>query len=317
LGGKMKIDACFFCGNVISGKVSREHIFGDSFLGYLDLKRANLTSSQTHATSYSKVKVPSHRNCNNREGSWFESYVLSIVRTMDRNLDHLADLHTSTGEPINEGLRQAFTQWLAKLYFGLIYWEVGLKKHADPARQRWLVEILEGYEFDYLRRCYTQNLGFKLPSSLFHFRVPDAPEPGFRFDFGTGLPHGLVYIRFRNHLLVTALGDGNLVREWFQDEHVELCQAHLLAQSAADPVAYLHAVAHIWAVREWLPIQPRLELDNDGINDQTREGLELRPAIDDVAVNARAKEIFDEHASKWKNAAQQALAADAPRAARV
>jgi hypothetical protein len=302
----MRTDACFFCGNTISGKVSREHIFGNSFLGYLDLKRANLTSSQPFATSYSKVKVPSHRNCNNREGSWFESYVLSTIRTMDLNLNHLADLHTSTGEPINGGLRQAFTQWLAKLYFGLIYWEAGLTKHADPARQRLLVQILDGSGFAYLRRCYAQNLGFKLPSSIFHFRVPDAPEPGFRFDFGTALPHGLVYIRFRNHLLVTALGDGNLVREWFRDEQVELCQAHLLEQSAGDPVAYLHAVAHVWAVREWLPVQPRLEFDEDGIHDRTREDCEVRPAIDEVAVNTRANEIFAEQASKWIDAAKEA-----------
>jgi len=99
---------------------------------------------------------------------------------MDGNLDHLADLHTSSGSPINEALRQAFTQWLAKLYFGLIYWEVGLKNHVNPVHQRWLSEILDDPQFSYLRRCFIQDLGFKIPSSLFHFRVPDPSTPNFR-----------------------------------------------------------------------------------------------------------------------------------------
>jgi len=97
----MRTDQCFFCGNVISGKVSREHIFGNSFLGYLDLKQDKLKSSQPHPTSYSKLKVSSHRDCNNREGSWFEAYVLSIIQTMDGNPEHLKDVHTSTGDFIN------------------------------------------------------------------------------------------------------------------------------------------------------------------------------------------------------------------------
>lgn len=308
----MKTDACFFCGGEISGKRSREHIFGDGFLGYISLKEGKLTSSQPHPTSYSKLKVASHKACNNQEGSWFESYVLSIIRTMDGNLDHLAGVHTSTGDCINEALRQAFAQWLAKLYFGLIYWEAGLKNHVDPAHQRWLCEVLDSPQFAYLRRCYTDNLGFRLPSSLFHFRVPDPPSPTFRFDFGNGLPHGLIYIRFRNHLLISALGDGNLVREWFTDAHVKQCQAQIIEQSGSDPIAYLHAVAHIWAVREWLPVQPLIEFHEGGIEDRSRQSLVQRPSIDGEAVNTRAREIFDEHAAKWKKAsvAQQTAPRD-------
>jgi hypothetical protein len=308
----MRTDCCFFCGGEISGKPSREHIFGDSFLGYLNLKEGRLTSLQPHPTSYSKLRVAAHKTCNNQQGSWFESYVLSIIKTMGDNLDHLAGVHTSTGDSINEALRQAFTQWLAKLHFGLIYWEAGLKKHVDPAHQGWLHEILDSPQFAYLRRCFTDDLGFRLPSSLFHFSVPDPPAPTFRFDFGNGLPHGLVYIRFRNHLLICALGDGNLVREWFTDEHVNQCQAQIIEQSGSDPIAYLHAVAHIWAVRELLPVQPLIEFQGSSIVDLSRQGLAMRPSIDDEAVNKRAREVFDEHAAKWKKAsvAQQTAPRD-------
>lgn len=220
----MKLDACFFCGKEIDGKISREHIFADSFLKYLDLKEQTVTSSLPHPTAYSKVKVPSHGPCNNQSGSEFEQYVLGLIKIMDSNLDHLSALHTNTGEPVNEGARQALTQWLAKLYFGLVYWESGLKTHANPEYQKWLRGLLVGPEFAYLRRCFTEQLAFKIPSSLFHFHVPDPPEPAFRFDFGNGLPHGLFYIRFRNHLLVTALGDANLVHEWFTEQHASSMQ---------------------------------------------------------------------------------------------
>ncbi|SRR6266852_5951204 len=98
----MRPDLCFFCGEAILGKRSREHIFGDSFLAYLGLKQEKVSSSQPHPTSYSRVKVPAHKHCNNGAGSAFERYVLSLIRTMDFNLDHLAAVHTDTGEPLNE-----------------------------------------------------------------------------------------------------------------------------------------------------------------------------------------------------------------------
>lgn len=292
--------ACFFCGEVISEKISREHIFGDSFLAYIGIKEEQLASLQPHPTSYSKVKVPSHNTCNNRAGSEFEGCVLSLVKTMDSNVDHLVAVHTATGDPLNEAVRHVFTQWLAKLYFGLLYWESGLKRHADPSHQQWLSSLLDGPEFAYLRRCFTERLEFRLPSSLFHFRVPDPPELAFRFDFGSGLPHGLFYIRFRNHLLVTALGDGNLVRDWFTEGHAKVMQDSIDERSGHDPVAYLHPVSHIWAVREWLPIQPRLEFEDWGIRDRSREGHSDCLPIDAEAVNRRAAAIFEEHASKWK-----------------
>jgi hypothetical protein len=302
----MKTNECFFCGGVTSGKNSKEHIFGDSFLQYLDLKQESIRSSQPHPTSYSKVKVPSHESCNSRAGSEFESYILSLVKTMDTNLDHLATVHTATGERVNGALREAFTLWLAKLYFGLLYWEAGLEKHADADHQHWLRGLLDVPEFAYLRRCLRERLAFKLPSSLFHFRVPDPPEAALRFDFGNGLPHGLVYIRFRNHPLVAALGDANLVREWFTEEHVTAMQQWIDELSAKVPLAYLHPVSHLWAVREWLPIEPRLEFGEWGIRDCSRHGFAERPPIDEDAVNNRAAEIFAEHASKWMNEANEA-----------
>lgn len=299
----MDFDACFFCGEPIDGKTSREHIFSDKFLEYLGLKQEKVTSSLPRSTSYSKVKVPAHSSCNSGRGSEFEAYILRLIKSMDANLAHLSAIHTAFGEPLNESLRHAFTQWLAKLYYGLLYWEAGLETHVDPDYQRWLGSLLAEPEFAYLRKCFVDQLAFKIPSSLFHFHVPDPPEPAFRFDFGNGLPHGLFYVRFRNHLLVTALADANLVHQWLNEEHVSSLQLSITQLSAQDPAEYLHAVAHIWAIRELLPVAPRLEYQDRDILDRSREGYSQCPAIDSEAVNSRAAELFQKLVAKWKGTA--------------
>lgn len=103
----MKPKACFFCGEEIAEKISREHIFADSFLKYLDLKDEDVKSSLPHPTGYSKVKVPSHPQCNNQTGSVFEEYILGLIKTTDSNLDHLNALQGPTSDPVHDGLRQA------------------------------------------------------------------------------------------------------------------------------------------------------------------------------------------------------------------
>lgn len=133
--------------------------------------------------------------------------------------------------------------------------------------------------------------------------MPDPPEPGFRFDFGNGLPYGLFYLRFGNHLLIIALGDAYLVSEWLTSDIIASLQETIMEESADDPVAYLIAVAHCWAVRENLPVEPRLEYSSNAIRDLSREGLNDRPSVDKVAVNARAAELFKKLARKWQKPA--------------
>ena len=295
----MAKNECFFCGEDIDGRISREHIFGNSFLKYLDLKQETITSSLPNSTEYSRIKVSSHEHCNNESGSWFEDYVLKIIKSMDSNPEHLARLHLVTDEPINQAIRQILTQWLAKLYYGLIYWESKLKNHSSPDYQRQLIEMLQVSEFRHLRKCFVDGIAFQAPSSICHFQIPESPETAFRFDFGNGFPHGLFYIRFNNHLLVTAIGDGNLVVQWFGQDIIDSVQTTIAEQSSTEPIAYLHAVAHFWAVREWLPVLPRLDYSKNSILDRSRETIKNAPPIDSKAVNARAAELFAELAQKW------------------
>ncbi|WP_116812892.1 hypothetical protein [Steroidobacter cummioxidans] len=310
----MDSQACFFCGQPIIGNRSREHIFGDKFLQYLDLKQTNLASSLANPTTYSRIKVPAHATCNNEVGSEFENQMLGLIKSMDQNLELLSKLHMPSAEPLNTALREAFVHWVAKLYYGLLYWEAGLRNHQKPEYQQWLQGLLASEEFAYLRKCFMQRLAFRIPSSVFHFHLPE-PQHSLRFDFGNGLPLGLIYVRFRQHLIVASVGDACLVQQWFTAAHVASAQAALSENSSEEPLAYLHAVAHIWAVREWLPIAPRLEYGESAIRDRSREGHPVPPEIDAPAVNERAAEVYAELAAKWRGSAASSyteVSEDAP-----
>jgi len=111
----MDFRACFFCGEAIQGKRSGEHIFSDSFLGYIALKREKIGSALPKTTDYSRLKVPAHVQCNSQQGSRFETQILGLLRNLDANLDHPRTLHVQTERPLDHALKQAFCMWLAKL----------------------------------------------------------------------------------------------------------------------------------------------------------------------------------------------------------
>jgi hypothetical protein len=72
----MKSKACFFCGEEIAGKLSKERIFADSFLKYLDLKEQNVTSLLPHPTSVPYPLLCSKSSC----GTSSSNSLLSILR---------------------------------------------------------------------------------------------------------------------------------------------------------------------------------------------------------------------------------------------
>ena len=292
--------ACFFCGKSVTTRKTREHVFSDGFLDYLGIKQENVDSSLPHPTTYSKLKIPAHGPCNNELGSRFDNEILQLLPWMDSNVPDLMRIHRQPHGAQLTALREGLTQWFAKLYYGLIYWEAGLKTHGDKNYQSWLISLLTTSEFVYLRRCFMEELAFKVPSSLFYFHVPGHPDQGLRFDFANGLPLGIFYLRFGDHLFVSVLGDANLVHQWFSDRQVEIAQSHIEQNLERDPVAYLNAVAHIWSVRENLPIEPQIEIYQSGVRDRSIEGRPVAPPINVESINQRAYEIQQDLVSKWK-----------------
>ena len=294
--------SCFFCGADIDSKQTREHIFADAFLRDFDLKNKVMHFRGRQSVQYSRIRVPAHARCNNEFGSRFESYVLELLRSLDDNLDTLRQMHLLQPSETAKRVREALCQWLAKLHFGLIYWEAHLVCHRDRAYQRNLAGLLQSEAFTYMRRCFIEFYAFNCPSSLYHFDLPDPPHPALRFDFGSALDTSAFYVRIDRHLLVVALADAYLVQEWLTPEvHGDL-QRQIEEQGSEDPVCYLHAVGQIWSVRENLPVRPHLLYSDDAIRDHSRLGHDAKPSINGERVNDRAEEITAHLAERFRPA---------------
>jgi hypothetical protein len=210
---------CFLCGGPIKTgtKATEEHIFSDSFLAEYDLKRERLMFGAPNGIEYSRIKVPTHGDCNSGKGSDFEGYLLRIVRSMDTNKQVLVTLHLTPQSDVASAAKEALCQWLAKLHFGLIYWETGLKRHPNLDYQASLRQYLEKPVIGCLQRCFREWHYFNCPSSLYYFSVPNPLEKYFRFNFATHPEISGTFIKFGSHLLVAMIGDGKLTEEWFGD----------------------------------------------------------------------------------------------------
>ena len=292
---------CFLCGEEITGKISKEHIFSNSFLSLLNLKTQSFTfRKSTEKIEYSRLKVPSHSTCNNEFGSRFEEYILKLISSFNSNYDTLRKLHVEREDSIVASIKETLTQWLAKIYIGFVYWEAHYNRHSDPDYQCWLLDQVGDPLVNQLQRCFKNEWYFNVPSSLYYFRIPEQSPEGFEFDFATGLPLGLIYLKFNEHLLVACIADGYLVEEYFTENQYNASEKVIMNCSSEDPAAYLHPVSHIWSVRENLPIKPKIEYIDTNVVDKSRENPEPRPSLDIDLVNKRAKEIQIEHASKFK-----------------
>lgn len=295
---------CFLCGEEIIGKSTREHIIGDSFLKKLNLKNKKYTFNRARSQrEYSRLKLPAHgKPCNNELGSRFEEYIISLLETFDDNFDLLRNLHNPKGDATLLAVKEALTQWLAKIYVGLVYWESEFGGHKDKSYQNQLSSQLNLSLLSQLQTCFRNEWTFNVPSSLYYFRTPPMDSGRMDFDFATGLPLGLIYLKFHNHLLVACIADGYLTEEWFTN-HQYLEAQRVLDIHPKDCLSYLHPMAHIWSVRENLPVAPKLTYTEEGIVDSSREGFLDKPPICEKSVNKRAAEIYDEHCqSKIDNA---------------
>ncbi|CAK2368017.1 hypothetical protein [Vibrio sp. 10N.222.55.B11] len=291
---------CFLCGKEIMDKKSKEHILGDSFLKLIALKTENFKfNCSALDKEYSRLKVPSHQTCNNEFGSRFESEIINLVYSFDDQQHNLSRLHLNDDNYEIDKLRGTLTKWLAKLYLGFVYWEAGLPRHPNIQYQSQLKHLLEDQTLKLLQSSLSQETPLYLPSSLFYFNLPENDDDNLRFDFATGLPLGLFFIKFKRHLLVVCLGDGNLVTEYFTDDQYLYSQNLINEYKDSDPLAYLHPVSHIWAVRELLPVQPDLEFYSNCILDRSRSRYLDKPEIDELAVNMRARNVFVEHTSRF------------------
>ncbi len=291
--------ACFLCGKDIEGKITKEHIFGDAFLGEYNLKEKKMNYGGKAEIEYSRLKVPAHHSCNSETGSRFEEYILSIIKNISLNLDVMRELHTPQHSKTAACVKEVLCQWLVKIYLGLSYWELSRINHPNKEYQHLLNEVIQTPLTGYLQTCFSNEYTFNCPSSLYYFSVPYDSDHDINFDFATRHDVGGAYIKFGPHLLVATLADARLVEHWFNDSLYESVQTLITNETESDAAAYLLAVGHVWAVREYLPIEPKLEFTENSIIDTSRDGYDLAPEIDGKAVNRRAIELRNEMVERF------------------
>lgn len=290
---------CFLCGCEIKEKVSMEHIFSDAFLKKMNLKKMKFRYNATNnGKEYSRLKSPTHPKCNNEFGSRFESETLEMIESLNERSGELSKLHLNYQNSDIKDLKGRILKWLTKIYLGLLCWESGLPKHENTEFQSNLKQLLKDPALKTLQRCLTSEQCFYVPSSVYYFKIPSCFHIGFEFDFATGLPLGLIYVKINEHLFIACIADDRLVEEYFTNENYIFTQKVIDENTTVDPVAYLYAVSHIWAVRANLPVTPNIFYNDNYLLCLSRIGL--RPSICEHSINTRAKEIFDAQVKKFR-----------------
>lgn len=296
--------SCFLCGHEIHGKRSREHIFGNKFLERFVLKEQRVNFAENGATEYSRIRVPSHPECNSGHGSKFEDAILDVIDNIEHNLDVMRDLHSPRPKSLTVAIRERLSMWLCKLYHGLSYWEYHRTEHPDTEYQALVGEALETDLFRYMQGCFARDYAFYCPSSLYYFNIPDAESSPVSFDFATRHEVGGAYIKFDNHLLVVVLGDGFLTQHYLNNAMYDVIQNHINKTSDTNPLAYLLAVSHVWAVRKSLPIEPKLVFGADGIKDVSRVGYPMAPEISNSEVQESVETFFRDLSERFRPKAE-------------
>lgn len=291
-GKKYNHRICFLCGREIEGEaITDEHVFSDSFLQDFDLKLETMNFGSTRPIKYSQVKVPAHKKCNNEGGARFEAYMRNILRTMSENEDVMQSIAFTRDDDVTNAIREVLVHWLAKIFYGLIYWEVGMKNHPRPDKQNGLYVHLDDFVLKKIQASVVDEQKFNIPSTLFWFKVP-CHEDGTKFDFASHHELKSFFIRFGPNLLVSCLGDCNLVSEWFGQEQFRNSQSFIDTARSELDLTYLAVVAEIWAVRSVMPVSPQIAVNDDSVVDISRIVAAERPDIDVDAVRDSADSIL-------------------------
>lgn len=286
---------CFLCGEEIAGQpVTDEHIFADGFLDWLGLKNQATDFGAVRPIKYSQIKVPAHATCNNREGSFFESYILTILEAMDRNRKIMRTIEFERNDSTSLAIRDALLHWLAKIYYGLIYWELGMKNHPVPERKEQLSKLTDDILLSKIQASFMGDQKFNIPSTLFWFDAnAHGDEKIQSFDFASNHELKVLFVKFGPNVLVACIGDCNLVSEWFGEKQYANCQNYLRENEKSNPYAYLDVVAEIWAVRSALPVSPNFVVNDASVVDKSRFSSSMRPDIDTDLVKSNAVTLRD------------------------
>lgn len=217
-------EICFFCGNEINGKSSKEHIFPEHLLKRFRLKEK--CCSVNNSTQYSRLKVKTHSKCNNEFGSAYEGKFIKIMDSLMKDDEALEALHLHPDDPAyhvmdlsalsiyrpsTDDFRQIVSTWLIKLYYGVLWYQATyyekskiFNKSFNETRDL-LISKFNEYPFQLMQKSYQNGYGFNLPSSLYCIRIElDVP-----FSWGMMIELDILWIKLDKLLFMIAINDGN------------------------------------------------------------------------------------------------------------
>ena len=109
---------CFFCGDDIGKTHSLEHVFPNSFLKQYKLQSESTNFTKGHNALYSRIKVPSHKSCNNNFGSRYEKKILEILKNISDHKHELLSLHERESKILkpSENIGDLLSTWFIKIF---------------------------------------------------------------------------------------------------------------------------------------------------------------------------------------------------------
>jgi hypothetical protein len=182
--------------------------------------------------------------------------------------------------------------WLSKIYYGLFYCD--LITTGNPDWRDICESIVSSKNFEMIRRSYQLGHGFCLPSTLYAFRSNYAQS----FDLRTTVVPGAILIKIESLVLILALEDGFLTRQYLRDAPLNTLRSNIRIQedANADFPGYLLAWAEVLALRLCIPKSPSIIFSEDRITNMSLFTMASDPEdlyrLDDDSLRRERDQIY-------------------------
>ncbi|MFT7433013.1 MAG: hypothetical protein ACI9TY_000638 [Alphaproteobacteria bacterium] len=285
-------NTCFFCKGGINSKQDRdlEHIIPNSLLRSLGIQNATLYGN--HERTYSRVKVPAHRSCNNGFGNAYESRVLELLNDVDALYEDicLSEPSMPVIGGVNDSSAAIISAWLCKIYYGLFYNDY--LRDTSLGNDSLQKQIIDDVNFDLIRKSYKDGNAFMLPSSLYAFKTENDD-----FDFRTSPYSGVIMFKYKTLVMVLCIGDGCLSKNYLSGEVLSRLKEHVPILEADHPsLAQNYLFAEISALRMCIPKAPSFSYNDKQIINMSSMTMVADPdsyyRVDDGMVADMRNEIL-------------------------
>jgi len=259
----------------------------------MDIKRETINGDSKR--EYAKIKVPAHVACNSRFGSEYENNVKSYLEDLDGLFREII-----TEEKViridygpDNSTASVMSTWLSKIYFGLFYYDFATT--GNPEWRNVCETVVSSKNFEIVRRSYQQGHGFCLPSTLYAFRSNYAQS----FDLRTTVVPGAILIKIDSLVLVLALADGFLTKNYLRDAPLDTLRAMIREQedANADFPGYLLSWAEVLALRLCIPKSPSFIFSEDRVINMSLSTMAANPEvlyqIDEDWLRSERKQIYE------------------------